>query len=111
MGRIVAYGFANLQHGRRLNPLHVLRQVTGVARFSPLALMSANRGVIGVNVGHLFGRADLLLSEMHALLALYQNGKIAPVIDSVLPFERAAEGYERMASGRNVGKIVITPGA
>jgi NADPH:quinone reductase-like Zn-dependent oxidoreductase len=110
-GRIVVYGFANLQRGRRLNPLHVLGQVTGVARFSPLDLMSANRGVIGVNVGHLFGRADLLVAEMRSLLALYDEGKIAPVIDCVLPFERAAEGYERMAAGRNVGKIVITPNA
>jgi NADPH:quinone reductase-like Zn-dependent oxidoreductase len=106
-GRIVVYGFANLQQ-RRFNPLHVVGQLTRVPRFSPLRLMNANRGVIGVNLGHLFGRADLLLSEMRALLALYEQGKIAPVIDCVLPFERAAEGYARLAAAQNTGKIVVT---
>jgi synaptic vesicle membrane protein VAT-1 len=69
--------------------------------------MDANRGVIGVNIGHLFGRAELLFGEMQALLALYDQGKIAPVIDCVLPLESAAEGYERIASGQNTGKVVV----
>lgn len=105
-GRIVNYGFANVQ-GRRFNPFHILGQLAGVPRFSPLRLMNENRGILGVNIGHLFGRADLLLGEMQALLALYERGKVAPVIDCVLPLERAAEGYERIASGQNVGKVVV----
>ncbi len=106
-GRIVVYGFANLQRPRR-NLLRLIGQVVRVPRFSPLRLMSANRGVIGVHLGHLSDRADLLLGEMQALLALYEQGKIAPVIDCALPIERAAEGYARMASGSNVGKIILT---
>jgi NADPH:quinone reductase-like Zn-dependent oxidoreductase len=70
--------------------------------------MSDNHGVIGVNIGHLWSRADLLLAEMKALLALYEAGKIAPVIDQVLPLERAAEGFDRIASGQNIGKIVVS---
>lgn len=107
-GRIVVYGFANLQR-RRFNPLHVIGQLARVPRFSPLRLMRANRGVIGVHMSHLIERSDLLIGEMQALLALYDQGKIAPVIDCVLPVERAAEGYDRMASAQNVGKIVVTP--
>ena len=105
-GRIVAYGFSNLQR-RRPNIVNTLGQVLHVPRFSPLRLMAENRGVIGVNVGHLFGRADLMIGELKALLALYDQGKIVPVIDAVLPFERAAEGYERMARAQNIGKIVL----
>jgi|SRR5579862_5567675 len=106
-GRIVVYGFANLQTKRR-NMLRVIGQVVRVPRFSPLNLMSSNRGIIGVNIGHLWSRADLLLSHMKAILALYEADKIAPVIDRVLPLERAAEGYDRIASGQNVGKIVVS---
>jgi NADPH:quinone reductase-like Zn-dependent oxidoreductase len=105
-GRIVVYGFANLQPSR-FNPLHVLGQLARVPRFSPLRLMDQNRGIIGVNMGHLFGRADLLFGEMQALLALYEQGKIAPVIDCVLPLENAADGYSRIALGQNVGKVVV----
>ena len=105
-GRIVVYGFANLQQPRR-NLLRVLGRLVQVPRFSPLRLMNANRGIIGVNIGHLFGRADLLLDEMSELLKLYERGQIAPVIDRVLPFDSAAEGYDRIATGQNVGKIVV----
>jgi NADPH:quinone reductase-like Zn-dependent oxidoreductase len=35
-------------------------------------------------------------------------GRIAPVIDSVLPLERAAEAHRGLASGRTFGKIVLT---
>jgi NADPH:quinone reductase-like Zn-dependent oxidoreductase len=108
-GRIIVYGFANLQRGRRRSLAHVIRQVARVPRFSPLQLMDANRGVIGVNLGHLLKRFDLLAQEMREVVAMAQNGAIAPVIDSVLPLERAAEGYERMAAGRNAGKIVVIP--
>lgn len=106
-GRIVTYGFANLQT-RRPNLFHTLAQVARVPRFSPLKLMADNRGVIGVNIGHLLGRVDLMIGELKAVLALHAQGKIAPLIDSVLPLERAAEGYRRMARGENVGKIVVT---
>jgi NADPH:quinone reductase-like Zn-dependent oxidoreductase len=105
-GRLVNYGFANLQ-GRRFNPFRILGQLAGVPRFSPLRLMHDNGSVVGVNMGHLFGRADLLIGEMRVLLALYEQGKIAPVIDCVLPLERATEGYDRIASGQNVGKVVV----
>jgi synaptic vesicle membrane protein VAT-1 len=105
-GRLVNYGFANLQRPR-FNPIHVLGQLARIPRFSPLQLMNENRGVLGVNLGHLLERADLLFPEMQALLALYEHGKIAPVIDCALPFERAAEGYARIASGQNVGKVVV----
>jgi NADPH:quinone reductase-like Zn-dependent oxidoreductase len=105
-GRIVVYGFANLQRPRR-DLLRLIGQVVRVPRFSPLRLMNDNRGVIGVNLERLSDRADLLLGEMQALLALSDQGKIAPVIDCVLPLERAAEGYARMTSGSNVGKIIL----
>ena len=106
-GRIVVYGFANLQR-RRFNPIHVLGQLARLPRFSPLRLMNENRGVIGVHMGRLLGRADLMHCEMQALLALFEQGKIAPIIDCVLPLEHGANGYDRIASGKNVGKVIVS---
>jgi NADPH:quinone reductase len=34
---------------------------------------------------------------------------IAPVVDSVYPFERAAEAHARLDSSAHIGKIVLTP--
>ena len=41
------------------------------------------------------------------MLPLFGTGRLAPVIDSVIPFDRIAEGHERMASNANTGKIVV----
>lgn len=37
------------------------------------------------------------------------RGEIRPVIDSVFPFEKAAEAHRRMESSQHIGKIVLTP--
>jgi NADPH:quinone reductase-like Zn-dependent oxidoreductase len=51
------------------------------------------------------------LGEVHEVLAHVAAGRLAPVIDSVLPMERIAEAHRRL-EGRDVfGKIVLVPGA
>jgi NADPH:quinone reductase-like Zn-dependent oxidoreductase len=47
--------------------------------------------------------------NLQALMGLIAEGKMKPVIDKVLPLERAAEGL-RMIENREVfGKVVVTP--
>jgi NADPH:quinone reductase-like Zn-dependent oxidoreductase len=35
------------------------------------------------------------------------EGRLDPVVDSVVPIERASEAHERMKANRNIGKIVL----
>lgn len=37
-----------------------------------------------------------------------EKGTIAPIVDSVLPADRAAEAHRRMESNQNAGKIILT---
>ncbi len=46
-----------------------------------------------------------MLSE---LVALIDSGSIEPVIDTIYPFEQVANAYEQLASGRAVGKIIVS---
>lgn len=39
---------------------------------------------------------------------LVEAGRIAPLIDSTFPLERAAEAHMRLESGEHIGKIVLT---
>ena len=45
--------------------------------------------------------------EFAALMALANEGKLWPVIDSVVPLERGRSAYERMARGEQLGKLVL----
>jgi NADPH:quinone reductase-like Zn-dependent oxidoreductase len=108
-GRLVAYGFANLTSGQRRRPLHLLSSAAGIPLLTPLQLMNSNRTVSGVNIGHLWGRLDLLRGELEELMALWAAGTIEPVIDSSYPFAEAAAAHRRMLARQNTGKIVLVP--
>lgn len=47
-------------------------------------------------------------SELSALMSLLVSTGLRPVVDTVLPLDRAREGFERMAAGGATGKIVFT---
>jgi len=109
VGRLVAYGFANLATGERRNPISLARQALGVPVLTPLGLMNANRSISGVNIGHLWGQAAMLRGELDALLALWRAGRIKPRIDAVFPFASAVEAHRRITERRNIGKVVLVP--
>ena len=47
--------------------------------------------------------------NLNALMDLISEGKMKPVIDEVLPLERAAEGLELIENRKVFGKVVVTP--
>lgn len=44
-----------------------------------------------------------------ALMDLIQEGKLKPVVDTVLPLEKAAEGLRLIRDREVIGKVVVTP--
>jgi alcohol dehydrogenase len=47
--------------------------------------------------------------DLTALLGMVRDRRIAPVIDTVLPLERAAEGLRLIERREVIGKVVVTP--
>lgn len=108
-GRLVAFGFANLASGQRRRPAHMASQVLGIPLLTPLQLMNQNKTVSGVNIGRLWNEIAILRDELQAVLALWDQGMIAPHIDGSYPFTNAAAAHRRMLQRQNVGKILLTP--
>ena len=46
--------------------------------------------------------------EFRAMLAFVQKHEIVPVVDSIFPMSEGAKAFEKMASGEQFGKIVLT---
>jgi NADPH:quinone reductase-like Zn-dependent oxidoreductase len=108
-GLLVTSGFSNMAPGRRRSLVRVARQFLSIPRFSPLQLMEDNRGVAGINMGHLWGEPEMVLGEIEALLALFREGRIRPRIDSTFPFQEAARAHRRLHDRENVGKVLLVP--
>jgi NADPH:quinone reductase-like Zn-dependent oxidoreductase len=47
--------------------------------------------------------------NLQALMGLIQEGRMKPVIDNVLPLDKAAEGLRLIESREVFGKVVVTP--
>jgi NADPH:quinone reductase-like Zn-dependent oxidoreductase len=109
VGRLVAYGFANLAVGEKRSLLRLVRQGLRIPRYTPLGLMNRNLSLSGVNIGHLWRRADLIRAELAAVLELWQQGAVRPRIDRVFPFAEVAAAHRRITERRNVGKVILVP--
>jgi NADPH:quinone reductase-like Zn-dependent oxidoreductase len=72
-------------------------------------LMSDNKTVTGCNMGHLFGRLDLLTPQFEALMKLYEAGAIKPRVDRAFPFAAAADAHQFLHDRKAIGKVVLTP--
>jgi NADPH:quinone reductase-like Zn-dependent oxidoreductase len=109
-GMLVAYGFANMITGSRRNLLRAGHQLLGVPFFTPLAAMDHNRGMVGVNMGHLWDEITVLRPQMERLLELVDEGIVQPHVHAAVPFAQAAEAHRMLETGKNRGKVVLVPG-
>jgi synaptic vesicle membrane protein VAT-1 len=109
-GRLVVYGFADIMpRGRSENPslLRLAWNYLRVPRFSPLAMTTTNRGVLGFNVIFLFERAALADQAMRALLGWVAEGRLARPAVTTYPLAKAAEAHHALESGQTTGKLVL----
>ena len=110
-GRVFAFGAASLTPDGTRNVFSLLKGVLQMPLFElfPLRLMGENRGIFGVNMGHLWDESAILLRQLGDLLVLYEQGAIKPVIDARVPFDRAADAHRRLMDRVNVGKVLLIP--
>jgi len=57
----------------------------------------------------ILGSNSWLPEDLETLMNLIQEGKLKPVIDTVLPLEQTAEGVRQLEDREVIGKIIITP--
>lgn len=108
LGRLVVYGVSAVATGERRRWLGVLRAILQMPTFKPLTLMNDNRGVFGLNLGHLWGEQSQLTTAMALLLEELSAGRLQPVIAETFPLERTADAHRYLQSRGNIGKVVLT---
>ncbi|MFT3843221.1 MAG: medium chain dehydrogenase/reductase family protein [Myxococcaceae bacterium] len=109
LGRLMVFGLANATRAGTRSLLLAASQVLQAPRWSPMTLMDNNRGVMGLNMGHLFDETELIANGLDELQRLFDAGEIKPEVDQVFPFSRAPEAHERIERRENVGKIILVP--
>ncbi len=109
LGRLFLFGASSMATGERRSIVAALRGLLSMPSFRAIPLMNANKGVFGVNMGHLWDEAGKLRAMLLQILALCESGHVTPVVDRVLPFHEAGDAHAYLQAHRNFGKVLLTP--
>ena len=106
-GRLMMFGASAMSTGLGRNLVAAVGTMMGMPIFLPIPMISNNRGVLGINMGRLWGEVDLLAGYLAEILNLVKEGVFKPIVDLEVPFAEAGKGHERLAARENFGKVVI----
>lgn len=88
---------------------NMLKTVVQMPFFHPLSLLDNNRGVFGVNLGHLWHEPDKAASWMRAILQGVEDDWVKPHVDTTFSFEQAGEAHRYIEERKNIGKVILVP--
>jgi synaptic vesicle membrane protein VAT-1 len=109
LGRLYVFGASGLAPGKKLNVLAAARGLFAMPSFKPLGMMNRNRGVHGVNLGHLWDQTELLGRMMAEIVALVTDRTFDPVVDRSFPFAQAGDAHAYIQDHKNFGKVLLMP--
>jgi NADPH:quinone reductase-like Zn-dependent oxidoreductase len=109
MGRLFMFGISSFAPGRTRSVLAALGGLLRMPRFGAVRLMNENKGVLGVNLGHLWQREAELGAMLREVVELVGRGVLDPIVDCEIPFAEAARAHERLQDRGNFGKVVLVP--
>ena len=110
-GRLGMFGLSVAATGKNRNVLSMLSAVANMPwfQFNPLSLMNANKGVFGVNLGHMWGEIDRQRAWADQLLELWAQGAIKPKIARSFRFNEVPQAHHFIQDRGNIGKVVLVP--
>jgi synaptic vesicle membrane protein VAT-1 len=110
-GRLGMFGISSAvtQKERRFFDMLGMLARTPWFQFNPMSLINANKGVFGVNLGHMWGEIDRIRSWGEQIADLWTQGAIKPKIAQSFSFDEAAAAHHFIQDRKNIGKVVLVP--
>jgi synaptic vesicle membrane protein VAT-1 len=107
-GRLGMFGVSEATTSKLSGPLRLLGAALGMPFFHPLALMSANKSVFGINLGHMWHESDMIAGWMEILIKGVADGWVRPHVDKTFPLALAGQAHLYIEERKNTGKVVLT---
>lgn len=106
-GRLGMFGISSASSQGYFNKFSMLKTLIQMPFFHPLSLLNNNKGVFGVNMGHLWHEPLLVKQWMNFLLNLVMENKLRPVIDKVFDYTKVSEAHDYIEERKNFGKVLL----
>lgn len=108
-GRLGVFGVSVGSSEGLAGKLGMLKAAIQMPWFHPLVLMGANKGVFGLNLGHLWHESEKIGEWMQVILDGVSSGWVQPYVDQSFSFEQAGAAHAYLEARRNLGKVVLVP--
>jgi len=108
-GRLGMFGVSTASANGISGKLKMLKAVVQMPRFHPLGLLNKNRGVFGLNLGHMWHEPEKVALWMRDILRGVDEEWINPHVDQAFSFDEVGKAHRRLEERKNIGKVVLVP--
>ena len=108
-GRMGVFGISVVSASGMTGKIRALKAILTMPRFNPIGLMNSNKGVFGLNLGHMWGEGEKVAGWTREIMSGVAAGWIRPHVDRTFPFDQIQEAHTYIESRRNIGKVVLVP--
>ena len=108
-GRLGMFGISTVSANGFSGKLNMLKAAIQTPRFHPFALLNKNRGVFGLNLGHMWHEPEKVAVWMRDILRGVEEGWVNPYVDRAFSFEEAGAAHRFLEERKNIGKVVLVP--
>ena len=108
-GRLGMFGFSIASANGMQGKLKLIKAAVQMPRFQPIGLINKNRGVFGLNLGHMWHEPEKVAKWMKVILDGVGEGWVRPYVDKVFSFAEAGDAHSYLEARKNIGKVVLVP--
>ncbi len=108
-GRMGVFGMSVASASGVRGKLRALKAIAQMPRFSPLGLFNRNKGVFGLNLGHMWKEGEKIRAWTQEITRGIAEGWIRPYVDRAFSFDEIADAHRYMEERKNIGKVILVP--
>jgi synaptic vesicle membrane protein VAT-1 len=108
-GRLGMFGVSSVSANGLAGKLNMVKAAIQTPRFHPFAMLNKNRGVFGLNLGHMWHEPEKVAVWMRDILRGVEEGWINPYVDRSFSFDEAGAAHRYLEERKNIGKVVFVP--
>ena len=108
-GRLGMFGVSTVSANGIAGKLNLLKAVIQTPWFHPFHLLNKNRGVFGLNLGHMWHEPEKVAVWMRDILRGVNEEWVRPYVDRTFPLAKTADAHRYLEERRNIGKVVLIP--
>lgn len=108
-GRLGMFGVSTASATGLRGKFNLLKVGVQTPWFHPFGLLNKNRGVFGLNLGHLWHEPEKVALWMRDILRGVDEGWIRPYVDRAFKFDQVGEAHSYIEGRKNKGKVVLVP--